>query len=149
MTIENPKLVFALLMLGIMFWLFYCVKLLGSKRKLECIESTPELASIVRDTPWHLNLNLGAMMFSCFWLIANGFWVWAIIYLVLSSIFWPAALVISIILFLIGNQISWRDGERWGNNYYEFASMQFFWNCLAAIVLIISGLVILFIKVGL
>lgn len=149
MTIENPKLVFSLLMFGIALWLLYCIKRLSAKRKLETFESSPEIATIFQDTPWYLNLNLGALMFSFFWLVANGFWGWSVIYLILGSIFWPAAILLSIILFLIGNQVSWKNGQRWGNNYEEFASMQDFWNSLGVVVLIISGFITLLIKVGL
>lgn len=106
----------------------------------------PEQASFnntFHSARWYNKLNLGAFVFTPFWLFINGFWVSALAYL-LTSFYLPLiGLLISVFLFFNGSSLSWCDGRRWGNDVEAFLDEQLFWSYLSWFILLVASIIFL------
>jgi hypothetical protein len=40
--------------------------------------------------------------------------------------------------------MSWGRGSRWGNNYYEFSNLQYFWSTLSTLIFAIVFIIVIF-----
>lgn len=145
MSNHNSTVYTTLLLIIIAIWFVACVWLSAKNRKIQCLEYQPNLQRIFQTMPWYKKLNIGAFGLSPIWLFSNGFWITAILYLIISVVFWPIALLLSILLLFVGSEISWKDGNRWGNNFYEFSNLQYFWSTLTTLIYII-GLILFILK---
>lgn len=79
-------------------------------------------------------LSWGALVLTLLWLIRNGFWFTALLYVLCSIFIWPVALVIPVVFFIWGNKWSWSKGQRW-RSYREFRDSQFNSDFLALAIL--------------
>lgn len=76
-------------------------------------------------------------MLTPLWLLRNGFWVTAALYVLCSILIWPIALIIAVLFFIRGTKWSWSKGQRW-RSYEEFCTSQFNWEFLALVTLIVA-----------
>ena len=141
MTGELPTYIYTLAATFITVWAIGCFYLIFRLKKRNCVHAEPEFADFFVSEPWYRKLNLGACLLSPLWLFANGFWILAIIYLVVGAIFWPLALLFSLLLLFIGTEISWGNGTRWGDDYYTFSNEQHFLSVIAIVYVIASVIV--------
>ena len=79
-------------------------------------------------------LNWGALGITLLWLIRNGFWLTALIYIASAAYFWPAALLLSLVFFVRGTEWSWGGGQRW-NSVEEFERSQSVWAFVGVVLL--------------
>jgi len=86
------------------------------------------------ETEIYRRLNWGALGVTLLWLIRNGFWLTALIYIVLAAYLWPAALCLSLVFFVKGTEWSWGGGRRW-NSFEEFERSQSVWAFAGVVVL--------------
>lgn len=77
-------------------------------------------------------LSWGALVFAPFWLLRNGFWMSAVVYVVCAIYVWPASLIIGILFFIFGARWSWGQGNRW-HSYEQFVHSKFSWDFLALV----------------
>ena len=76
---------------------------------------------------WWQKLNAGAALAGVFWLLGNGMWFSAFLYIIAAFVFPPAVPVIALALLLFGSNMSWRTGARWGYDFRAFNREQSFW----------------------
>lgn len=95
------------------------------------------------DTPWYRQLNLGALTLTPLWLLANGFWLVSLMYLWISFVVPPLAIVFSIILLFKGTALAWGDGDRWGGDLATFLNEQYFWSFLSLALILAWSVIVL------
>jgi|SRR5687767_121592 hypothetical protein len=82
-------------------------------------------------------LSWGALLLTPLWLLRNGFWLTAAVYVLCSIFIWPIALIIAVVFFFRGTKWSWSKGQRW-RSYAEFRTSQFNWEFLALVTLVVA-----------
>lgn len=103
-------------------------------RRKESLHDAVVFTESFREARWYKKLNLGAFLFAPVWLLSNGFWGLAAVYL-FFSVQWPVfALLASSVLFFKASSMSWGDGSRWGNDSEAFMDEQAFWSTLGWVV---------------
>lgn len=86
-------------------------------------------------------LSWGALVFTPFWLVRNGFWLTTILYVLCAIFVWPIAHIIAFLFFFLGIKWSWSKGQRW-RSYEEFCSSRFTWDYLALLSLAVAVVVV-------
>ena len=86
-------------------------------------------------------LSWGALVFPPLWLLRNGFWFSALLYVVLVLYFWPLSLVLVVLFFIFGARWSWAEGQRW-RSYEQFLDSRFAWDFSAFVMLSALGVIV-------
>ena len=78
---------------------------------------------------WITRRNWGALVFTPFWLLRNGFLLSLIVFCLLGWWHPWATVPVSALFMLAGNRWSWGDGTRW-SDIESFAESQHLWDFL-------------------
>ncbi len=81
--------------------------------------------------PWYRHLNIGAMLISPVWLLANNLFGLFLLYILLCVFVPWSCMAFSLVMLVAGTRISWAGGARWGHDVERFKDEQYFWSFLS------------------
>ncbi len=81
--------------------------------------------------PWYKQLNVGAMLITPVWLLANNLFGLFLFYVLLCAFVPWSCIAFPLAMLVAGTRISWAGGARWGNDVERFKDEQYFWSFMS------------------